>query len=97
MWCELNVSHTIDCISPGQRRWPEDLAWHPVDETLFAVYTADGGPQIGIIKTCKTESSTRYIIITQDLGMVNFYVLYSCWMFFLGSLSVPHFHAKTWG
>ena len=97
MGCELNVSHTVDCISSGQRRWPKDLAWHPLNKTLFAIYTANGGPQIGIIKTCKTIISTKHIIIMQNLGMVNFYVLYSCWMFFLGSLSVPHFHAETGG
>ncbi|KAG0622880.1 hypothetical protein M758_3G131100 [Ceratodon purpureus] len=55
----LNLSHNVDCISPGQRRWPEDLAWHPHGETLFAVYTADGGPQIGIIKTSKAKSGNK--------------------------------------
>ncbi|KAG0593909.1 hypothetical protein M758_UG030500 [Ceratodon purpureus] len=55
----LNLSHNVDCISPGQRRWPEDLAWHPHGETLFAVYTADGGPQIGIIKTSKAKSGIK--------------------------------------
>lgn len=53
----VNLSHTVDCISPGQRRWPEDLAWHPLGETLFAVYTADGGgPQMGIINTSKKKT-----------------------------------------
>jgi WD40 repeat protein len=78
MRCELNVSHTVDCISPGQRRWPEDLAWHPLDETLFAVYTANGGPQIGIIKTCKTVSSTKHIIISKI----------SVWQIFMYSIVV---------
>ncbi|KAK6920442.1 hypothetical protein RJ641_014120 [Dillenia turbinata] len=34
---------TTDCVSPKQRRWPEDIAWHPQGNSLFSVYTADGG------------------------------------------------------
>ena len=67
----LNLSHTVDCISPGQRRWPEDLAWHPHGESLFAVYTADGGPQLGIIKTSKAVSSTRKSCSRKFFGVVR--------------------------
>ncbi|CAN6297020.1 unnamed protein product [Urochloa humidicola] len=31
-----------DCFSP-KHRWPEDIAWHPDGDTIFAVYTADNG------------------------------------------------------
>lgn len=54
----LNLSHAVDCMSPGSRRWPDDLAWHPLGEKLFAVYTADGGgPQVAIINTSKKVST----------------------------------------
>lgn len=58
----VNLSHTVDCNSPGQRHWPEDLAWHPLGETLFAVYTADGGPQVAIINTSKKVSTMRRVL-----------------------------------
>lgn len=32
-----------DCVSSKQRRWPEDITWHPDGNSLFAVYSADGG------------------------------------------------------
>lgn len=57
----VNLSHTVDCISPVQRRWPEDLAWHPLGEMLFAVYTADGGPQIAIINTSKKKPGVKFL------------------------------------
>ncbi|KAM7483512.1 hypothetical protein LguiB_008095 [Lonicera macranthoides] len=31
-----------DCSS-SKRRWPEDIAWHPQGNSLFTVYSADGG------------------------------------------------------
>ncbi|XP_058092727.1 uncharacterized protein LOC131239176 isoform X2 [Magnolia sinica] len=43
------LSYT-DCVSPKQRRWPEDIAWHPDGDSLYSVYTADGGDsQISIL------------------------------------------------
>lgn len=50
--CRSNVSllSTSDCVSPKQRRWPEDIAWHPYGDRLFCVYTADGGDsQISVL------------------------------------------------
>ncbi|XP_042451845.1 uncharacterized protein LOC122036556 [Zingiber officinale] len=41
---------TVDCLSPKQRRWPEDMAWHPNGDSIFAAYTADGADsQISIL------------------------------------------------
>ncbi|WOL03885.1 U5 small nuclear ribonucleoprotein 40 kDa protein [Canna indica] len=41
---------SVDCLSPKQRRWPEDLAWHPDGDSIFAAYTADGGEsQISVL------------------------------------------------
>eukprot|EP00897_Mesotaenium_endlicherianum_P008103 jgi/Mesen1/7320/ME000376S06487 len=42
---------SADCLSPGNRRWPEDLAWHPDGSSLVAVFTADNDDsQVAIIK-----------------------------------------------
>ncbi|KAM7475801.1 hypothetical protein LguiB_023044 [Lonicera macranthoides] len=39
-----------DCASLKQRRWPEDMAWHPRGKSLFSVYSADGGDsQISVL------------------------------------------------
>ncbi|KAG0480849.1 hypothetical protein HPP92_011707, partial [Vanilla planifolia] len=41
---------STECLSPKQRRWPEDIAWHPDGDSLFAVYSADDGDcQISVL------------------------------------------------
>ncbi|CAA0811298.1 transducin family protein / WD-40 repeat family protein [Striga hermonthica] len=41
---------STDCQSDKQRRWPEDIAWHPHGNKVFSVYSADGGDsQISIL------------------------------------------------
>lgn len=47
---------SADCVSPKQRRWPEDIAWHPEGNRLFLVYSADGGDsQVSIMNLNKSE------------------------------------------
>ncbi|CAK9330345.1 unnamed protein product [Citrullus colocynthis] len=47
---------TTDCMSQKQRRWPEDMAWHPAGNSLFSVYSADGGDsQISILNFNRTK------------------------------------------
>ncbi|KAL7139723.1 hypothetical protein ABFS83_09G072700 [Erythranthe nasuta] len=49
-----------DCQSDKQRRWPEDIAWHPRGDKLFSVYSADGGDsQISILNLNKGKEKTR--------------------------------------
>ncbi|KAG6587393.1 hypothetical protein SDJN02_15102 [Cucurbita argyrosperma subsp. argyrosperma] len=49
---------TTDCMSQKQRRWPEDMAWHPEGNSLFSVYNADGGDsQISILNFNRTKES----------------------------------------
>lgn len=39
-----------DCVSPVQRRWPEDIAWHPHGDSIVCAYSADGGDhQISVV------------------------------------------------
>jgi hypothetical protein len=47
---------STDCVSPKQRRWAEDVAWHPHGNSLFSVYSADGGDsQISVLNLNKTQ------------------------------------------
>ncbi|KAI9106510.1 hypothetical protein K1719_022038 [Acacia pycnantha] len=40
----------------GQRRWPEDTAWHPDGSSLYSVYTADAGEsQISVINLSRRQ------------------------------------------
>ncbi|PRQ16853.1 putative transcription factor WD40-like family [Rosa chinensis] len=51
---------TTDCQSPKQRRWPEDIAWHPHGNSLFSVYTADGGEsQVSVLNLNRTQGKPR--------------------------------------
>jgi hypothetical protein len=56
--CRSNASllSSTDCVSPKQRRWPEDIAWHPQGNSLFSVYSADGGDsQISVLNLNKKQ------------------------------------------
>ncbi|KZV46471.1 hypothetical protein F511_10576 [Dorcoceras hygrometricum] len=55
-----NLLSTAECQSNKQRRWPEDIAWHPQGNRLFSVYAADGGDsQISILNLNKGREGTR--------------------------------------
>ncbi|XP_010552439.1 PREDICTED: protein tipD isoform X2 [Tarenaya hassleriana] len=41
---------TVNSIGPDQKKWAEDIAWHPHETALFSVYTSDDGhPQISVL------------------------------------------------
>ncbi|RVW52526.1 hypothetical protein CK203_068737 [Vitis vinifera] len=45
-----------DCLSQKQRRWPEDMAWHPEGNSIFSVYNADDGDsQISVLNLNRTK------------------------------------------
>nr|GMC75127.1 U5 small nuclear ribonucleoprotein [Ipomoea batatas] len=49
---------STNCLSAKQRRWPEDIAWHPEGNSLFSVYSADGEEsQISILNLNKQKVS----------------------------------------
>jgi len=69
--CRPSVSFRgkTDCFSP-KHRWPEDIAWHPDGDKIFAVYTADNGDsqvsmanlisgQVRTVKTTAFPSETK--------------------------------------
>ncbi|CAN1242144.1 hypothetical protein LINPERPRIM_LOCUS5236 [Linum perenne] len=47
-------------------RWPEDIAWHPLGDSLVATYTADSGDsQIAIIDLNKTRGKSRVTFLQE--------------------------------
>ncbi|XP_057422502.1 uncharacterized protein LOC130716516 [Lotus japonicus] len=51
---------STDCVSPKQRRWPEDITWHPEGHSLFSVYTADSGDsQVSVTNLNKSKGAER--------------------------------------
>ncbi|KAF8052964.1 hypothetical protein N665_1483s0016 [Sinapis alba] len=63
---------TTDCLSQKQRRWGEDMAWHPSGNTLFSVYTADDGDsQISILNLNKTRGVTFLENKPHVKGIIN--------------------------
>lgn len=63
---------TTDCLSQKQRRWGEDMAWHPSGHTLFSVYTADDGDsQISILNLNKTRGVTFLENKPHVKGIIN--------------------------
>ncbi|KAF5195392.1 Transducin family protein / WD-40 repeat family protein [Thalictrum thalictroides] len=51
---------STDCVSTKQRRWPEDITWHPQGGSLFCVYTADAGDsQISILNLNSSQRGKR--------------------------------------
>ncbi|XVE63769.1 hypothetical protein DITRI_Ditri07aG0046400 [Diplodiscus trichospermus] len=51
---------STDCVSSRERRWPEDIAWHPHGNSLFSVYTADAGDsQISVLNLNRTQGRAR--------------------------------------
>ncbi|XP_026418482.1 U5 small nuclear ribonucleoprotein 40 kDa protein-like [Papaver somniferum] len=65
---------STDCISP-KRRWPEDITWHPRGDSLFSVYTADGGDsQISILNLNATQEKKRVTFLEEKphvKGIIN--------------------------
>eukprot|EP00268_Persea_americana_P031377 TRINITY_DN30517_c0_g3_i1.p1 TRINITY_DN30517_c0_g3~~TRINITY_DN30517_c0_g3_i1.p1 ORF type:complete len:542 (-),score=121.03 TRINITY_DN30517_c0_g3_i1:443-2068(-) len=70
----VSLLSTSDCVSPKQRRWPEDIAWHPDGDRLFCVYTADAGDsQISILNlNSSKEKRVTFIEAKPHLkGIIN--------------------------
>lgn len=58
-----------------QRRWPEDIAWHPLGNSLFSAYTADSGDaQISVLNLNKTQGRARVTFLEDKphiKGIIN--------------------------
>ncbi|KAH7522495.1 uncharacterized protein LOC107423487 [Ziziphus jujuba] len=66
---------STDCVSPKQRRWPEDIAWHPDGNSLFSAYSADSGDsQISVLNLNKTQGRGRVTFLEDKphaKGIIN--------------------------
>ncbi|KAF9597236.1 hypothetical protein IFM89_016377 [Coptis chinensis] len=66
---------STECMSTKQRRWPEDITWHPHGDKLFSVYTADGGDsQISIMNLNTTKKGKRVTYLEESphvKGIIN--------------------------
>ncbi|GAB4860349.1 hypothetical protein Ancab_035507 [Ancistrocladus abbreviatus] len=66
---------TTDCLSPKQRKWPEDIAWHPAGSYVFAAYGADAGDnQISILDLNRSHGSARVTFLEEKphvKGLIN--------------------------
>ncbi|KAJ0445672.1 putative transcription factor WD40-like family [Helianthus annuus] len=53
---------SINALSPKQRRWPEDIAWHPNGGSLVSVYNADSGDsQLAILNLNDKEKQVVFL------------------------------------
>ncbi|CAN4115487.1 unnamed protein product [Withania somnifera] len=70
-----NLLSSTDCLSSKHRRWPEDVAWHPEGNSLFSVYSADGGDsQISILNLNKGKEKMRLSFLEEKphvKGIIN--------------------------
>ncbi|OMO94736.1 hypothetical protein CCACVL1_05854 [Corchorus capsularis] len=66
---------TTDCASSQERRWPEDIAWHPDGNSLFSVYTADArDSQISVLDLNKTKGRAHVTFLEDKphvKGIIN--------------------------
>ncbi|KAJ4961162.1 hypothetical protein NE237_021072 [Protea cynaroides] len=66
---------STDCVSPKQRRWQEDIAWHPLGNSLFSAYSADGGDsQISILYLNASQERKRVRFLDEKphlKGIIN--------------------------
>ncbi|GAU25465.1 hypothetical protein TSUD_71190 [Trifolium subterraneum] len=56
----VNLLSTTACATVEQKRWPEDIAWHPDGKSLFSVYSADSqDSQVSVTKFKEGERSAQ--------------------------------------
>uniref|UniRef100_A0A0E0A644 TFIIS N-terminal domain-containing protein n=1 Tax=Oryza glumipatula TaxID=40148 RepID=A0A0E0A644_9ORYZ len=57
----ISLLSTTNCFSP-KHRWPEDVAWHPDGELIFAMYSADNGDSQKKVSFLPVKPHTKEII-----------------------------------
>ncbi|CAM9001361.1 unnamed protein product [Rhodiola kirilowii] len=56
----VSLVSIVDCLTPKQRSWPMDIAWHPKSKSLFSVYNvAADDYQVSILNANSTEQKEQ--------------------------------------
>ncbi|CAM8910701.1 unnamed protein product [Rhodiola kirilowii] len=70
-----SVLSSTDCASLKEKRWAEDIAWHPEGNSLFSAYSADGGDsQVSILNLNARKERARVTFIDEKphfKGIIN--------------------------
>ncbi|KAG8044228.1 hypothetical protein GUJ93_ZPchr0226g7152 [Zizania palustris] len=57
----ISLLSTTGCFSP-KHKWPEDVAWHPNGDTIFAVYSADNDDsQVSVMNRNKRQKKVTFL------------------------------------
>ncbi|KAH7431870.1 hypothetical protein KP509_08G070600 [Ceratopteris richardii] len=68
----LALRTSIHCLSTTQKRWPEDLEWHPSGESIYACYSADAkDDQVAIIDLSADDKVKFLKERPHEKGIVN--------------------------
>ena len=66
--------NTVNRVGLDQKRWAEDIAWHPHRSELFSVYTADEGhAQVSALYLNEAREVKR--VYEKLLGTLAFYLV----------------------
>ncbi|KAK1363133.1 hypothetical protein POM88_038694 [Heracleum sosnowskyi] len=70
-----NCLSSTECVSVKQRRWPEDIAWHPHGNSLFSVFSADGGDSQVAVLDLNSRKERSHVNFLDDKphvkGIIN--------------------------
>ncbi|KAL3690262.1 hypothetical protein R1sor_016571 [Riccia sorocarpa] len=59
---DISYRYNVECLSPVQRHWPEDMTWHPEGHSIFAIYTADHNEsQVAIIRNDMKNKVAKFL------------------------------------
>lgn len=71
----VTLCGSVHCLSNGQKRWPDDLAWHPSGKSIFACYSADAKDDQVSITDLSADVSEERVKFMKDKphekGIIN--------------------------
>ncbi|MCO5600381.1 hypothetical protein L7F22_054493 [Adiantum nelumboides] len=71
----ITLCGSVHCLSTGQKRWPEDLTWHPSGNSIFACYGADAqDDQVSVINLSADVGEDKVKFLKEkphEKGLIN--------------------------